>query len=202
MGGELHFSFSLGDGVTRTSVAVPGPGGVSDGQWHSVTVTYHNKTAALAVDDCDTMLAIKHGRDLGGVWACANRTEQVLEPRCDQPTETCHRFLDLTGPLQVGGLPALPTTDFQVRSKDFTGCIADLHVDHAFVDLNSFVADNGTVAGCPEKRPHCASNPCKNGGRCKEGWGTFVCDCDEKWGSKVRVLGGMINFRRECLFLL
>ncbi|XP_052128982.1 protocadherin-like wing polarity protein stan isoform X1 [Frankliniella occidentalis] len=184
VGGELHFSFSLGDGVTRVSVAVPGPGGVSDGRWHTVTVSYLNKAATLSVDDCDTSLAIKHGTELGAQWACANRSQHVLEPRCDQPTETCHRFLDLTGPLQIGGLPALPTTDFQVRSKDFTGCITDLHIDHAFVDLNSFVADNGTVAGCPEKRPHCASAPCQHGGECREGWGTFVCDCPDKWGSK------------------
>lgn len=52
------------------------------------------------------------------------------------------------------------------------------------MDLNSFVADNGTLAGCPEKRLHCASNPCKHGGTCREGWGTFVCDCNDKWGSK------------------
>lgn len=60
--------------------------------------------------------------------------------RCAVLTETCHRFLDLTGPLQIGGLPALPaSTSFQVHSKDFVGCIADVHIDHELLDLNRCV---------------------------------------------------------------
>lgn len=55
--------------------------------------------------------------------------------RCAVFTETCHRFLDLTGPLQIGGLPSLPT-HFQVSNKDFVGCISDLYIDHKFIDLN------------------------------------------------------------------
>jgi len=55
--------------------------------------------------------------------------------RCAIFTETCHRFLDLTGPLQIGGLPSLPT-NFQVHTKDFVGCISDLYIDHKFIDLN------------------------------------------------------------------
>lgn len=69
---------------------------------------------------------------------CANSTVQVLPEKCAIFTETCHRFLDLTGPLQLGGLPSLPT-DFQVQNKDFEGCISDLHIDHEFVDLNGYV---------------------------------------------------------------
>ncbi|PSN41253.1 Protocadherin-like wing polarity protein stan [Blattella germanica] len=92
-------------------------------------------------------------------------------------------FLDLTGPLQVGGLPSLPTS-FQVHTKDFVGCISDLYIDHKFVDLNSYVADNGTVAGCPEKKAFCLSNPCTHGAKCREGWGTYLCDCPEKWSDK------------------
>lgn len=45
------------------------------------------------------------------------------------------RFLDLTGPLQVGGLPNIPSS-FQVKNKDFVGCISDLYIDYKFVDLN------------------------------------------------------------------
>lgn len=39
--GDLQFSFSLGSNVTRTFVSIPG--GVSDGNWHSVTINYYNK---------------------------------------------------------------------------------------------------------------------------------------------------------------
>jgi cadherin EGF LAG seven-pass G-type receptor 1 len=51
-------------------------------------------------------------------------------------TETCHRFLDLTGPLQLGGLPVLPRTNFQVSQRSFQGCIADVYIDNKLLDLN------------------------------------------------------------------
>lgn len=179
--GDVQFSFSLGSNITRTSVTVPG--GVSDGRWHTVSVRYYNKTATVAIDDCDASLAIKHGAGLGSRWACANRSEQVLESRCAVLTETCHRFLDLTGPLQLGGLPRIPSS-FQVKNRDYEGCVKDLFVDHKFVDLNTFVADNGTSAGCPEKREFCGSQPCRNGGACREGWSTYRCDCQPGYGGK------------------
>lgn len=173
---QVQFSFSLGDEVSRASASIPN--GVSDGQWHTVEVSYWNKTVTISLDDCDIALALKHGDKLGKRWACAGRGEQILEQRCGLVTETCHRFLDLTGPLQVGGLPSIPS-NFQIRNKDFVGCISDLHVDHQFIDLNSFVADNGTTAGCPEKKPFCASMPCKHNGKCREIWSGYICECEE-----------------------
>lgn len=176
---QIHFSFSLGDEVTKAVAEIPG--GVSDGQWHEVQVTYVNRSVIISLDNCDVSLALRFGERLGDKWSCAGRNEHILEPRCSDSTETCHRFLDLTGPLQLGGLPAIPS-NFQVRNKDFIGCISDFHIDYQFVDLNSFVADNGTTSGCPEKRSFCASNPCHNSGKCKEVWAGYVCECDEGWG--------------------
>lgn len=173
---KIQFSFSLGDEVTRATASIPG--GVSDGQWHEVQVTYINRTVIVAIDDCDVALALKFGDRLGKKWSCAGRNEQILEPRCSLPTETCHRFLDLTGPLQLGGLPSIPSS-FQTKNKDFIGCISDLRIDHRFVDLNSFVADNGTTAGCPEKRSFCSTMPCYNNGKCREIWSGYVCECEE-----------------------
>ncbi|XP_015521680.1 protocadherin-like wing polarity protein stan isoform X1 [Neodiprion lecontei] len=173
---QVQFSFSLGDEISRASASVVG--GVSDGQWHTVEVSYWNKTVTISLDECDVALALKNGSNLGKKWSCAGRGEQILEYRCTLVTETCHRFLDLTGPLQVGGLPAIPSS-FQIRNKDFVGCISDLYIDHRFIDLNSFVADNGTTAGCPEKRAFCASMPCKHNGKCREVWSGYICECEE-----------------------
>lgn len=39
--GNVQFSFSLGSSVTKAVAAVPG--GVSDGNWHTVVVNYFNK---------------------------------------------------------------------------------------------------------------------------------------------------------------
>ncbi|CAG9761162.1 unnamed protein product [Ceutorhynchus assimilis] len=179
--GNVQFSFSLGSSVTKVIATIPG--GVSDGKWHSVTVNYYNKSATLSIDDCDTALALKHGRELGGKWACASYAEHTLEARCASLTETCHRFLDLTGPLQLGGLPSL-SAKFQIQNFHYEGCISNFEVDYKFVDLNSFVTNNGTSIGCPEKRPFCSSNPCKNDATCIEGWAVFKCICQEGWGGR------------------
>jgi cadherin EGF LAG seven-pass G-type receptor 1 len=173
---QIQFSFSLGDEITRATAEIPG--GLSDGRWHEVQVSYINRSVIVSLDNCDISLALKFGERLGERWSCAGRNEHVLEARCNDITETCHRFLDLTGPLQLGGLPAIPS-NFQIRNKDFIGCISDFHVDHRFIDLNSFVADNGTAVGCPEKTHFCATNPCNNNGVCKEIWSGYVCDCAE-----------------------
>ncbi|XP_031351868.1 protocadherin-like wing polarity protein stan isoform X2 [Photinus pyralis] len=179
--GNLQFSFSLGSSVSRTIASIPD--GVVDGRWHTVTVIYFNKSATLSIDDCDISFALKHGEEVGGKWNCASYVEHQLEPRCTSLTETCHRFLDLTGPLQLGGLPALPAT-FQPHNHHYEGCISDFKIDYRFIDLNSYVTDNGTTAGCPEKRSYCNSRPCRNGGDCHEGWSMYQCTCREGYGGR------------------
>nr|XP_023025805.1 protocadherin-like wing polarity protein stan [Leptinotarsa decemlineata] len=179
--GHIQFSFSLGSEVTKVSATVPG--GVSDGKWHTVNVNYFNKTATISLDNCDTAIALKRGRELGERWACAGYAEHKLEPRCASLTETCHRFLDLTGPLQLGGVPS-ESTVFQIQNFHYEGCISQFEIDYKFLDLNSFVTDNDTTAGCPEKRSFCSSMPCKNGGGCVEGWSMYQCTCPEGFGGR------------------
>lgn len=56
--------------------------------------------------------------------------------------------------------------------------------NNSLILLGSYVADNGTVAGCPEKKGFCLSNPCSHGATCTEGWGTYLCECLEGWSDK------------------
>ncbi len=56
------------------------------------------------------------------------------------------RSLDLTGPLLLGGVPNLPE-DFPVQNRDFVGCIRNLTIDSKPIDMASFIANNGTLAG-------------------------------------------------------
>ncbi|XP_060651948.1 protocadherin-like wing polarity protein stan isoform X2 [Drosophila nasuta] len=172
--GHIGFSFSLGDSSERVSLVQPSK--VSDGKWHEVEIIYFNRTVTLVLDKCDTAIALSG--QLSAPWNCANQTTLKLDKRCALLTETCHRFLDLTGPLQVGGLPRIPA-HFPVANRDFVGCISDLRIDERYVDLNSYVADNGTISGCPQKSPLCSSEPCFNGGTCHEGWSTYSCECPE-----------------------
>ncbi|XP_043190636.1 protocadherin-like wing polarity protein stan isoform X2 [Amphibalanus amphitrite] len=178
--GQVRFSFSVGSGAHHVTGHVPG--GVSDGNWHQVELDYHNRTATIIMDGCDSGLSLMraHGMEK---YQCANRTTFELERRCHQQTEFCQRFIDLTGPLQIGGLPSLPTK-FQVQSQHFSGCIQDVFIDHKLLDLDNYVANNSTVAGCSEKQRFCASHPCQNGGTCTEGWGTYVCRCQDTHAGK------------------
>ncbi|XP_018019349.2 protocadherin-like wing polarity protein stan, partial [Hyalella azteca] len=131
--GAVVFSFNLGDDTTRVAASLPH--GVDDGDWHTVTVDYLHRVVTVSIDDCDTAVAVGHGDRVGGYY-CANTTTKQLPPRCASHRATCNRFLDLTGPLQVGGLPSLPEGR-RVQQQDFFGCIADLYIDHKFIDLNS-----------------------------------------------------------------
>ncbi|KAJ2938245.1 hypothetical protein O0L34_g17587 [Tuta absoluta] len=178
-GPGIRFTFALGGAKTEVTVE----GKVTDGNWHTIEVEYFNRTATMILDECDKALSLAGAADFGIKYACANFSRKVLPPRCDIPTETCHRFLDLTGPLQIGGLPNIPSS-FQVKNKDFVGCISDFHIDHKFIDLNTYVADNGTIAGCPEKRSQCGSAPCYNGAECKDLWDTYLCECGEGYTGK------------------
>lgn len=176
LNGIVSFTFSLG-GKESKSVSIDRDEKVSDGEWHSIEVAYVNRTVTISLDGCDTALVL-NGQNLGKRWNCANQTTLVLERRCSVLTETCNRFLDLTGPLQIGGLPKIPA-HFPIQTNDYVGCISDLHIDQKYVDLNSFVADNGTSTGCVQKALSCLSGPCFNGGTCHEGWNTYTCECPE-----------------------
>ncbi|XP_064483474.1 protocadherin-like wing polarity protein stan [Ornithodoros turicata] len=178
VGGVVNLTFSTG--MTTVWVSAVVPGGVSNGKWHTAEVTYYNRTAQLSLDGCDPMLA---RRLTGAHGHCANSTTLHLEERCADSMQTCYRFLDLTGPLQLGGLPDL-STHFPVSHKHFVGCISDLYVDNTLVDLNTFVANNATTRGCQEKRGFCHTQPCQNGGTCEEAWNTFVCRCPLGFGGK------------------
>ncbi|CRK90013.1 CLUMA_CG003735, isoform A [Clunio marinus] len=179
--GRATFSFSLGDKIQKVFVARKRK--LSDGEWHSIEVIYFNRTATLVVDECDVALALSG--NLGDNWNCANQTKLELAKKCSSITENCHRYLDLTGPLQVGGLPKIPA-HFQIQSQDFVGCISDLEIDYKLIDMNSYVADNGTVSGCPEKRSSCSTNsPCFNGASCHDGWNSFTCKCRDNYTGNV-----------------
>ncbi|KAI4532450.1 hypothetical protein MG293_017715 [Ovis ammon polii] len=131
-----------------------------------------DKVAVLSVDDCDAAVALQFGAEIGN-YSCAAAGTQT----------SSKKSLDLTGPLLLGGVPNLPE-NFPVSHKDFVGCMRDLHIDGRRVDMASFVANNGTVAGCQAKLHFCDSGPCKNNGICSERWGGFSCDCPVGFGGK------------------
>ncbi|XP_069062320.1 cadherin EGF LAG seven-pass G-type receptor 3 [Pleurodeles waltl] len=184
--GQVHLKYSTGESTTLVSPFLPG--GVSDGQWHTVQLRYYNKpklgsmgtaqgpskekVAILAVDDCDMPVALQFARESTN-YSCAAEGVQ----------SSSKKSLDLTGPLLLGGVPNLPE-NFPVVHKEFVGCMRDLYIDSKKIDLASYIANNGTSAGCHAKHSFCDSNPCKNGGSCSVAWGTFTCQCPLGFGGK------------------
>ncbi|XP_025782291.1 cadherin EGF LAG seven-pass G-type receptor 1 [Puma concolor] len=186
VGEQVQLTFSAGEATTTVTPQVPG--GVSDGRWHSVQVQYYNKpnigrlglphgpsgekVAVVTVDDCDTAVAVRFG-GLVGNYSCAAQGTQ----------SGSKKSLDLTGPLLLGGVPNLPE-DFPVHNRQFVGCMRNLSVDGKNVDMASFIANNGTRAGCDAQRNFCDQMWCQNGGTCVSRWNTYVCECPLRFGGK------------------
>uniref|UniRef100_A0A672P6R9 Cadherin EGF LAG seven-pass G-type receptor 3 n=1 Tax=Sinocyclocheilus grahami TaxID=75366 RepID=A0A672P6R9_SINGR len=184
--GQMVLKYSTGESSTQVSPYLPG--GVSDGNWHTVHIHYYNKpkrsvsgdvqgpsdekVAVLSVDDCDTAVSLRFGSQLGN-YSCAAQGRQT----------SSKKSLDLTGPLFLGGVPNLPE-NFPFSTREFIGCMKDLHIDNRPVDMAGFIANNGTLPGCSAKLPFCKSNPCQNGGTCRESWETYSCDCPVGFGGK------------------
>ncbi|XP_063282292.1 cadherin EGF LAG seven-pass G-type receptor 3 isoform X2 [Pelobates fuscus] len=184
--GQVQLKYSTGESSTLVTPYIPG--GVSDGHWHTIQLRYYNKpktgsmgvaqgpskekVAVLAVDDCDMSVALKFGSEISN-YSCAAEGVQ----------SSSKKSLDLTGPLLLGGVPNLPE-NFPVAHREFIGCMRDLYIDSKKIDLASYIANNGTSAGCHAKHSYCDSNPCKNGGSCTVSWGTFSCDCPLGFGGK------------------
>uniref|UniRef100_A0A4W3HTH2 Cadherin EGF LAG seven-pass G-type receptor 1 n=1 Tax=Callorhinchus milii TaxID=7868 RepID=A0A4W3HTH2_CALMI len=183
---QIQLTFSAGESTTTVAPFIRG--GVSDGQWHSVQVQYYNKpnigrlgiphgpsgekVAVVTVDDCDTAVSIRFGNQIGN-YSCAAQGTQTGSKKS----------LDLTGPLLLGGVPNLPE-DFPVRNREFVGCMRNFTIDDKQLDMASFIANNGTVAGCTTKRNFCQMNECLNGGTCVNKWNTYTCQCPIEFGGK------------------
>uniref|UniRef100_A0A673AST3 Cadherin, EGF LAG seven-pass G-type receptor 3 n=1 Tax=Sphaeramia orbicularis TaxID=375764 RepID=A0A673AST3_9TELE len=184
--GQVVLKYSTGESSTQVSPFVPG--GVSDGSWHTVHIHYYNKPkrsmsgeaqgpsdekiAVVSVDDCDTALSLRFGMQLGN-YSCAAQGKQT----------STKKSLDLTGPLFLGGVPNVPD-NFPFGTREFFGCMKDLHIDNKPLDMAGFIANNGTLPGCSAKMAYCKTNPCQNGGTCRVSWDTFACDCPLGYGGK------------------
>nr|AHY88472.1 fmi [Terebratalia transversa] len=180
---QVQFSFSLGGSVTTVTAQVDGVNGVSDGEWQTVTIDYLNRTGTVSIgESCDTEVQLKYS-EASQQPSCAARKTHILDSKCIKSTITCHRFLDLTGPLQIGGMPS-SLIDTRIQNRNFVGCIKDFYIDGKFLDLGGYAWQNGTTAGCPKKGPFCLATSCKSGGVCKNAWETFQCACPSGYGGK------------------
>ncbi|XP_071746088.1 LOW QUALITY PROTEIN: protocadherin-like wing polarity protein stan [Lepeophtheirus salmonis] len=177
----LKFSFSLGD-KNQELIVNRVKEGFSDGHFHQVELIIENEHITLSYDFCDKKLSLNHQSRLDSKLKCANRTI-FQHSECNSYLGNCRKSFDLSGPLLLGGIPD-GKDEKRIKTRSFSGCIKNVAIDQFELDMNSYVHDNGSVSGCPEKRNFCMSNPCKNGGICSEGWGSYQCKCHSDWDGK------------------
>ena len=103
------------------------------------------QSARVLVDHCDYALSVEHGEELA--YQCAASTTVQLESaHCAKSGVMCQRFLDLTGPLYLGGLPETQV-DSRLSSRFLDGCIRDFTLDERLVDMNDFIDESSTSSG-------------------------------------------------------
>ena len=71
----------------------------------------------------DLIMFFLLGAALGPKWQCANQTTLVSKQECSDFLNSCHTLLDLTGPLQLGALPAAASGQTQINIPPLDGCI-------------------------------------------------------------------------------
>lgn len=186
--GQVHFSVSFGKRKIEQVTTIQSfiAGGVNDGKWHTVKVRLQDKTLSIAVGEfCDIITATALNPQ-GKHKFCAASAKIVDEMK----------FLDLTAPMLIGGLPSMKRT-FLSPVKDFVGCIRNLMIDHAMQDLSDLLWNHFSTAKCPVPTEKCTTSYCTkpmngdcietmNGPKC-ECRGNFVGERCQKEGQAVRL---------------
>lgn len=151
VGGSMLATVISGDGDVRTAVIYSAEtGGLANGRWHRLTVLKGAGALSLTVDTNVATLP----------WA--------------------PDVVPLDGPVAIGGLPVWQySTVLQFTGRDgFRGCVRDLTVDGAALNLLELVdGPESVIMGCPREN-FCSSSPCGAHGSCHNAWTGFECECD------------------------
>ena len=92
--------------------------------------------------------------------------------------------MDVTSPLLLGGLPFSPG-EHPITPKSLDGCIRNVLVNQAPLNLGSPIAEKNTRVGCDAKKDFCVKNPCINQGKCISSWKSALCQCPEEFAGKT-----------------
>ena len=174
--GKLLMSYSFGD-YEVSSVNVDGFD-VSDGRWHTITLSYSNRNFSLSIDNdnnldvdaCD--LARNQNQNQTSNECVSIKFTHQLPVKCSNPFESCFRYFDFSSPLRIG-------------SKHFEGCISDLYVNEMFVDLSDDnVLNFGAENGCKPK----------DGKICKKSFAQLCDKCESVWNDLIKCICSSNDF--------
>ena len=125
---------------------------LDNGNWHSVVLEH----------------------DLYNIHIRLDETYKIIDLPSDVTNVT-----NFSGIIYFGGVPE-DIKNKVVSPSGFVGCLRGFHYNGAFKDLTGEIDESmtGLNTGCMSS---CWPNPCANGGVCLEEWGTYTCQCSDKW---------------------
>ncbi|KAG7478673.1 protocadherin Fat 4-like [Solea senegalensis] len=157
--GTIHLSYNLGSGPVRLQTKKQ----VADGHFHSVSVRRIGSMGSLHVDNCT---------DVENSGFCFSQSD----------SSSSERTLDVgNNNMTFGGMRTIEFISLQpapIKTHDFVGCIRNIHVNGIQLRPSTALATYNIRDRCPRATVSpCHSDPCKNGGVCRDVWSDFVCEC-------------------------
>ncbi len=90
---------------------------------------------------------------------------------------TIFRFLNLNGPLQLGGVSTPNLLYPKLTVTNYKGCIRNVISQGKYYDLKTPSYSNGTKEGCPMVDQHCRRHQCDSRSKCVPSWTGYSCSC-------------------------
>lgn len=87
------------------------------------------------------------------------------------------RFLNLNGPLQLGGVSTTNLLYPELTVTSYKGCLRNVISQGRHYDLKTPVHRNGTKEGCPMVDQHCKNHQCDSLSKCVPSWTGYSCSC-------------------------
>lgn len=134
---------------------------VTDGQWHSVIITYNPLIVEISVDDVLNSASFANGSS---------------------------NYLELSDEFFIGGLDSdanrkrAANKGFHAKDASFKGCLRNVYINSVVVGFPQMKVTYGTVVGCVWKYPCLEASPCVLSATChQQGIDDFVCSCDQNF---------------------
>ncbi|XP_068200505.1 neural-cadherin-like [Palaemon carinicauda] len=153
--GQPRLLLDYGSGTVQ--LKINGTHSLADGQWHRIDLFWDTEEVRIEVDHCMTAVDQEHTPEIDGSFDTSScRAVSSIPP--------FNRFLNVNGPLQVGGIRHYSfkrnTEDNKLipNGKSFSGCIRNLMMNGHFYDFSQPVLHDNTDLRCKPLEEICKSN--------------------------------------------
>nr|XP_020029688.1 protein crumbs homolog 1-like [Castor canadensis] len=181
LGGYVHLSIQV---QNQSKVLLHVPHNTSDGEWHSVEVTFAEAVTLSLIDDsCKEKCITKASPFKSHQSTCAFPNSFLG----GLPVRTASNGVVL---FNIYNIPSTPS---------FVGCLQDIAFDLNHITLENISSDLSlnVKTGCTRK-DWCDSQPCQNRGHCVNLWFSYQCDCYRPYKGPNCLRGERRLGNQEC----